>query len=120
MSLPVKQAWQKTSMSEHGASEKEIYRWWKQGQATWKGYKDIAHSCRNGAKKAKAQVEPTLAKEVKGSTKGFFKYVVGRRKVRDGVGHGVGLLLSGAGDLVTRAKKKAKVISPFFPLSFHW
>lgn len=53
-------------------------------------------------RKAKAQLELTLAKEVKGSTKGFS--IVGRRKVRDGVGS----LLSGAGDLVTGIKENAK------------
>ena len=68
--------------------EKGIHRWWKQGQVTWKGYKDIAHSCRNGVRKAKAQLELTLAKEVKGNMKGFSKYLVRRRKVRGSVGQG--------------------------------
>lgn len=43
--------------------EKEIHRWWKQGQAAWKRYEDTAHSGRNGVRKARAQLELTLAKE---------------------------------------------------------
>lgn len=66
--------------------EKEIYRWWKQEQTTWKGHKDLAPSCRNGGGKAKAQLELTLAKEFKGNIKGFSKHISRRRKVRSSVG----------------------------------
>lgn len=39
------------------------------------------HLCRTGLRKSKAQLELKLAREVKGSKKGFCEYVV-RRKVR--------------------------------------
>lgn len=69
--------------------EKEIHRWWKQGQAAWKRYEDTAHSGRNGVRKARAQLELTLAKEEKGNMKGFSKYnTVRRRKVSGSLGQG--------------------------------
>jgi len=64
---------------------KEIYRWWKEGQAIWEEYKDIVHSCRNGVRKAKAQLELMLMKEVKGNGKGFSKYIVMTKKARGSV-----------------------------------
>ncbi|KAK4818026.1 hypothetical protein QYF61_004150 [Mycteria americana] len=79
-----RQAWMNMELLTELRHEKEIYTWWKQGQATWKGHKDIVRSCRSGVRKAKAQLELTLAKEVKGSTKGFSKYIIRRRKVKDG------------------------------------
>lgn len=66
--------------------EKEIYRWWKQEQTTWKGHKDLAQPCSNGERKAKARLELTLAKEVKANMEGFYKYIARRRKVRSSVG----------------------------------
>lgn len=37
--------------------KKEVYRWWKQGQITWEKYR--------GVRKAKAQLELNLARDVK-------------------------------------------------------
>lgn len=69
--------------------EKEIHRWWKQGQVAWKRHKDIPHLGRNGVRKARAQLELTLAKEEKGNMKGFSKYnTVRRRKIRGSLGQG--------------------------------
>jgi len=66
-----RQAWMNMELLTELRHGKETYRLWKGGHAAWKEYKNIAHSCRNGVRKAKAQLELMLAKKVKGSTKVF-------------------------------------------------
>jgi len=42
-----------------------MHRQWKQGQVPWEEYKDAARLCRDGVRKAKAQLELNLARDAK-------------------------------------------------------
>ncbi|KAK4810544.1 hypothetical protein QYF61_004507 [Mycteria americana] len=55
--------------------KKEAYRGWKQGQVTWEQYRDIVRAPRDEVRKAKAQMELNLARDLKENKKGFFKYI---------------------------------------------
>lgn len=61
-------------------------------------------ACRDAVRKAKAQL--SLARDVKGNKKGFYKYLSGKRKTRKNVG----LLLKGSEDLVTQDVENAAVL----------
>lgn len=51
-----------------------------------------------------------LAKEVKNNKKGFFKYVISKRKTRENVD----LLLNEEGDLITGDAEKLEILGAFF------
>ena len=51
---------------------------------------------------------------MKSNKKGFYKYINSKRKTRKNVG----LLLNGAGDLVTKDMEKAEVFNAFFASFF--
>ncbi|PKU46434.1 hypothetical protein llap_3283 [Limosa lapponica baueri] len=57
-------------------------------------------------RKAKADLEFNLAKDVRGKRKGFYKYINSKRKTRENMNP----LLNGAGELVTKDTGKAKVL----------
>ncbi|KAK4810509.1 hypothetical protein QYF61_004289 [Mycteria americana] len=69
---------------------------------------------RDGVRKAKAHLELNLVRDVKGDKKGFCGFIISKRKTRENVG----LLLNGAGDLVTQDMEKAEVLSAFFASVF--
>ncbi|KAK4828806.1 hypothetical protein QYF61_000863 [Mycteria americana] len=50
----------------------EMHRQWKQGQVFWEEYRDTACLCRDGVRKAKAQLELNLARDAKNNKKGFY------------------------------------------------
>lgn len=75
---------------------------------------DFLLVCRDGVRKAKANLEFSLVRNVKGNKNGFYKYISRKRKIRENVG----LLLDGAGDLVTKDMEKAKVFNAFFTSVF--
>ena len=58
----------------------------------------------------KANLEPNLARHVKRNKKGFYKYIIGKRKTRESMD----LLLSGVGEPVTNHTKKVKVLNAIF------
>ena len=62
-----------------------MYRQWKQGQVSWKEYRDAAQLCRDGVRKIKVWMELNLARDAKNSKKGFYKYVSQKRKVKESV-----------------------------------
>jgi len=64
-----------------------MYRQWKQGQATWEEYRDAAQFCKDGVRKAKAQLELNLARDTKNNKKGFYRYVSQKRKVKESIFH---------------------------------
>ncbi|KAJ7413660.1 hypothetical protein BTVI_42865 [Pitangus sulphuratus] len=66
--------------------KQEIQRRWKQGQATSNKYRDVVGVCRNESRKAKAQMELNLTKDVKNNKKGFFKYISNKEKTKLNVG----------------------------------
>ena len=79
-----RQALQKTSIDERGAPDSAQTQKGKHteaGTTTWKGYRGIVHIYRKGARKAPAQLEPKLAREVK-DRKGFLKYINSKRKAK--------------------------------------
>ena len=63
-------------------SKRELHRQWKQGQVTWEEYRDAAHLCRDGVRKAKAQLELNLARDAKNNKKGFYRYINQKRKLK--------------------------------------
>jgi len=71
--------------------------------------RDAARLCRDGIRKAKAQLEMNLARDAKKSEKGFYRYVIQKRKVKESVSP----LLSKTGKLVTTDKEKAEVLKFF-------
>jgi len=68
-----------------------------------------AGRCRDGVRKAKAQLEVNLAGDTK-NKKGFYRYLSQKRKVPEGVPP----LVSYTGRLVTADKEKAEVLTKFF------
>lgn len=71
---------------------KEVHRRWKQRQATWEEYKDIAYTYRNVVRKSKIHLELELVRNVKGNkksystlaAKGIFKRVWAHYSVKQG------------------------------------
>lgn len=55
--------------------KKEAYRGWKQGQLTWEEYRDTVRAARDGGRKAKAQMELNLARNLKGNKNSFYKRI---------------------------------------------
>ena len=55
---------------------------WKQVQVTWEEYRDTVRASRDEVRKAKAQMELNLARDVKGNRKGFCKYTGDKSKAR--------------------------------------
>lgn len=70
----------------------------------------VIQECRNVVMKAKAQLELELAREVKGSRKGFCKDTGSKRKAKKSM-H---TLVNGDGDLVKSNREKAEVRNAFF------
>uniref|UniRef100_A0A672UTJ2 Reverse transcriptase domain-containing protein n=1 Tax=Strigops habroptila TaxID=2489341 RepID=A0A672UTJ2_STRHB len=94
--------------------KKEAYRRWKQGQAAWEEYRSIAREARDQIRKAKAQLELSLARDVKDNRKGFYRYVANKRQTRDNVGP----LRKLSGELATMDLEKAEVLNDFFASIF--
>ncbi|KAK4831467.1 hypothetical protein QYF61_017715 [Mycteria americana] len=65
--------------------KKEMHRQWKQGQTSWEEYRYTARLCRDGVRKAKAQLELNLARDAKNNKKGFYRYVSQKRKVKESI-----------------------------------
>ena len=61
-------------------------------------------------RKAKAQLELNLVRDVKGKKNSFCKYISGKRKIRENVV----LLLNGAGALLTEDIEKTEILKAFF------
>ena len=70
--------------------------------------------CRDGVRKAKAWLELNLARDVKNSKKGFYRYVSQKRKVKESIP----TLMSKTGKLVTTDEEKAEVLHNFFASVF--
>ncbi|XP_068809548.1 uncharacterized protein [Struthio camelus] len=107
-------AWMSKELLAKLQQKKEVYRMWKRGQATWEEYRDVVRVCRDATRKTKAHLELNLARDVKDNKKGFFKYITSKRKTRENVG----LLLNGAGALVTKDIEKAELLNAAFASGF--
>lgn len=63
-----------------------------------------------GLRKAKGDLQLNLARDMKGSKKGFYKYIKSKKKTKESMG----LILNVAGDLVKNDMEKAKVLNSFY------
>ncbi|GAB0209193.1 hypothetical protein GRJ2_003385000 [Grus japonensis] len=80
-------AWMSQDLLVKLKGKKEMHRQWKRGQVSWEEYRDAARLCRDGVRKAKAQLELNLARDAKNNKKGFYRYVSQKRKVKESVPH---------------------------------
>jgi len=78
-------AWLNKELLEELRWKRKVHRMWKEGQATWEEYRNVARTCRDATRKAKAHLELNLAGDVKNNKKGFFNYISSKRKARDSV-----------------------------------
>ncbi|KAK4825160.1 hypothetical protein QYF61_024549 [Mycteria americana] len=107
-------AWLSRDMLVKLKSKRELHRQWKQGQVTWEEYRDAARLCRDGVRKAKAQLKLNLARDAKNNKKGFYRYINQKRKVKESVPP----LMNKNGDLVSTDKEKAEALNNFFASVF--
>ena len=87
---------------------------WKEGQATWEEYRNIARACREATKKAKAHLEFNLARDMKESKKGFFQYTSSKWMTSENAGP----LLNEVGVLVMEDVEKVELLSACFASVF--
>ncbi|KAK4827902.1 hypothetical protein QYF61_022325 [Mycteria americana] len=107
-------AWLSQDLLVKLKGKKEMQRQWKQGQVSWEEYRDAAGLCRDGVRKAKAQMELNLARDAKNNNKGFYRYVSQKRKAKESIP----TVMSKTGKLVTMDEEKAEVLSNFFASVF--
>ncbi|EMP26075.1 hypothetical protein UY3_16845 [Chelonia mydas] len=96
-----------TTLGDLKIIKKESYKKWKLGQITKDEYKQITQVCRDKIRKAKAQNEIKLARDIKGNKKTFYKYI--RRKIKDRVGP----LLNEVGKTITENVEMSEVLNDF-------
>lgn len=75
---------------------------------TQEEYRATVRACRDSIRKAKADLEFNLVRDVRGNKKGFYRYINSKRKVRGYVGP----LLNGAGELVTEKSLRYSTLAP--------
>ncbi|PKU28199.1 hypothetical protein llap_21498 [Limosa lapponica baueri] len=95
-------------------SKKEAYRGWKQGRVDWVEYRETVRVTRNQIRKAEAQIELNLARDIKDNEKNFYKYIRDKGKTSKDVGP----LRKETGDLVTQDMEKIEVMNDFFASFF--
>jgi len=65
--------------------KKGLNQLWKQAHVTWEEYRDAAQTCREGIRKAKAQMELNLVRVIKNNINGFCRYSGQKRQAKEGV-----------------------------------
>jgi len=90
-----------------------MHRQWKQGHAAWEVYRDAVWLFRDGIKKAKAQMELSLAKDAKNNKEGFCRYIGQKTKAKESVPP----LINEKGEPVMTDVEKAEVLN-FFALVY--
>ena len=71
--------------------------------------------CREKIRKAKAELELSLATKAKENSKCFYKHINSKRKARENLHP----LLDAEGNLVTKDQDKAEVLNAFFASNFN-
>ena len=94
--------------------KKDMHRQWKQGQVSWEKYRDVAQLCRDGIRKAKAQLKLNLARDTKNNKKAFYSYISQKRKVKENIPP----LMNTTGKLLRMEKEKDEVVHNFFTSIF--
>ncbi|KFR14245.1 hypothetical protein N306_11783, partial [Opisthocomus hoazin] len=107
-------AWLRQEMLVKLRKKRELHRQWKQGLASWEEYREAARLCRDGVRKAKAQLELNLARDAKNNKKGFCRYVSWKKMVKESVPP----LTSETGELATADEEKAEVLNNIFASVF--
>ena len=87
--------------------KKGRYRQWKQERVTWEEYGDAVQTCRDGIRKAKAQMDLYLVRDVN-------RYVGRKRQAKESVPP----WLNGKGDLTRTDREKAEVLIEVFASVF--
>ena len=77
--------WRSRQRPANWTHNKEVYRRWKQGQVTQWDNRAAVSFCRGRVRKAKADLDLNLVRDVKGSRKGFYEYINSTRKTRENV-----------------------------------
>ena len=70
--------------------------------------------CGDGIRKAKAQVELNLARDMKNNKKGFYRYIGKRRQAKESVPP----LINEMGELASSDREKAEVLNKCFASVF--
>ncbi|PKU41856.1 hypothetical protein llap_7831 [Limosa lapponica baueri] len=95
--------WQQAvTRSNVGLSPLRIY---SQGQVAWEEYTETVQVARDQIKKAKAQIELNLSRDIKGNKNSFCKYVSDKKKTKQDVGP----LQKETRDLVTCDMEKPEI-----------
>ena len=80
---------------------------------SWEEYRGVLQMCRDGIRKAKAQMELNLTRDVKNNKKGFYRYVGRRRRAKESVPP----LINEMGELASSDMEKAEVLINALPQS---
>lgn len=89
---------------------RRVYRFWKEGLATWEEYKAVVRECKEATRKAKGSLELNHERGIWDNRKGFFKHIVDKTNTRGNVGP----LMSEVSALETENKEKAELLNAFF------
>lgn len=102
----IKQGWQGTGMVTSWSSRviERKCRQWKQGHMAWEEYRGAIWMCRNGIRKAKAQMELNLVRDMKKLW--FYRYIGQKRQAKE------------KEQLATTDVDKAEVLKKFFASVF--
>ncbi|KAK4815212.1 hypothetical protein QYF61_022490 [Mycteria americana] len=95
--------------------KRRVYDLWKKGRATQEDYKGVARLCRERIRRAKAELELSLATAIKDNKKHFFKYISSKRRGKENLQPRV----DGGGNTVTKGEEKAEVLNAFFASVFN-
>jgi len=76
-------AWLKTEVWLELRKKKRDYDLWKKGQTTQEDYKDVVRLCREKIRRAKAQLELSMATAVKGNKKHFCQYIQNKWRAKE-------------------------------------